>query len=356
MPFANYVLEFYLDAAPFLVLGLVAAGLVRVWLPEALLQVWLGGRGIGPVVKAALIGAPLPLCSCGVLPVALALRRGGASRAATASFLVSTPETGLDSLAVSYAMLGPFLAVARPVVAIASAILTGVLMLTLREDPPRHAPEAPKGTCTSDCGCSCGGNVESPPAGRADGSSFWRKTLDGLNYAMTDVLDDIAPWLAVGFVLAGAIATFVPANALAAWGSGLEAKAIMVVVGLPMYICATASTPVAAGLLMAGLSPGTVMVFLLAGPATNVATIAVVRRELGNAAMAIYLAGLVGCSMVFGQIVDVLAHHFPFDIQPAAASGEYLPGWVGMISGGLLIAWVLLHHFSKWVRRGIVES
>ncbi len=321
------ILAVYLDAAPWLLLGLIAAGLIKAWVPDAMLTRWLGGRGLWPVTKAAFIGAPLPLCSCGVLPAALGLHRGGASRSATVSFLIATPETGADSIAVSYALLGPFMTIVRPIAAILSAIFTGLLSGLLPE--PKSEPVTATSRCTSCCFGACSSEVAP--------TSPMQKTQQGLRYAATDILDDIATWLAVGIVLAGLVATFIPSQALAEWGSGLPAMLLMLLVGIPMYICATASTPVAAALLLAGISPGTVLVFLLAGPATNIATLAVVKKELGNSVLATYLLGITIASISLGLITDVIASNMAIDISVQLGQGsELVPTWLAWGSAVLL--------------------
>lgn len=327
--FFNNTLALYLDAAPWLLLGLVAAGLIKAWVPDTWLTRWLGGRGLWPVTKAALIGAPLPLCSCGVLPAAIGLHRGGASRSATVSFLIATPETGADSIAVSYALLGPFMTAVRPIAAVLSAIFTGLLSTLVPE--PKGEPASVAASCDGCCSGSC-----SPPAPAA--LSAWKKGRQGLRYAATEILDDISLWLAVGIVLAGMVATFVPSQALAEWGSGLPAMVLMLLVGVPMYICATASTPVAAALLLAGISPGTVLVFLLAGPATNIATLAVVRKELGNWVLVAYLMGISVSSIGLGLLTDLIAVTMEVDILAELGKGsELVPAWLAWGSAVLLL-------------------
>ncbi|MCW8927324.1 MAG: SO_0444 family Cu/Zn efflux transporter [Gammaproteobacteria bacterium] len=324
-------LALYLDAAPWLLLGLLAAGLIKAWVADSLLLRWLGGKGIWPVVRAALIGAPLPLCSCGVLPAALGLHRGGASRPATVSFLIATPETGADSIAVSYALLGPLMAVVRPLAAILSAITTGLLTTLVPVTSPANTAAAEG--CSSDC-CNSGCTTPQPPAR----TGALATTLQGLRYAVTDILDDIALWLAIGIVLAGVVATLVPPQALAAWGSGLPAMGVMLLVGVPMYICATASTPLAAALLLAGISPGTVLVFLLAGPATNIATLAVVRKELGDRILATYLAGIALSSITLGLLLDWLLGRWGVDVvAQMGEGGELIPSWLAWLSGTILL-------------------
>lgn len=336
-------LELFLDAAPWLLLGLLAAGLIKAWVPDSLLTRWLGGNGLWPVTRAALIGAPLPLCSCSVLPAALGLHRGGASRSSTLSFLIATPETGADSIAVSYALLGPVMAVVRPIAAILSAIFTG-LLATLAPASVTPAAE-PTGSCSGGSCCSSG--CSSPPPAKPGALAT---TLQGLRYAVTDILDDIALWLAIGIVLAGAVATWVPPQALAEWGSGLPAMLLMLLVGVPMYICATASTPLAAALLLAGISPGTVLVFLLAGPATNLATLMVVRRELGSATLFTYLAGIAISSIALGLMLDWLLIHNNFDIVAQMGKGDGLfPHWFAVTCGAILVLLAL-----KPIRRKIL--
>lgn len=327
------ILALYLDAAPWLLLGLVAAGLIKAWVPETVMQQWLGGHGLWAVTKAALVGAPLPLCSCGVLPAAIGLRRAGASRGSTVSFLIATPETGVDSVAVTYALMGPFMAVIRPVAAVVSAIATG-LLAGLAPEPRSAAGEQTESS--GSCGGGCCGNTCSNAVSQPVPSAV-QKSVTGLRYALTDILDDIAPWLGIGLVLGGALLTFVPPNALAEWGSGPLAMLVMLLVGIPMYICATASTPLAAALLIAGVSPGTVLVFLLAGPATNIATVALVRRELGGAVTLAYLMGIALTSIGLGLLMDMLIGKFGIDVQVQLAGDQEIVPAAGAWAAGLLL-------------------
>ncbi len=330
--FFSNLLDLYLDAAPWLVLGLVAAGLIKAWLPAERLNRWLGGNSFWAVVKAALIGAPLPLCSCGVLPAALGLRRAGASRGTTLSFLIATPETGPDSVALSYALLGPFMAVIRPLAAIISAVFTGFMALFIRES---SLPSLPLGEAAAGSCCSSGSCTQAEEAAQP---GFLGKTWQGITYAFTDILDDLVSWLAIGLLLAALVATLVPPLAMAEWGSGLDAKLLMLLAGVPVYVCATASTPVAAGLLLAGISPGTVLVFLLAGPATNIATIGVIHKEMGRAATMVYLLGISLASIGLGIITDILANVLDIDVVAELKnSGAVLPLWLAAASGVLLL-------------------
>ncbi len=315
MDFLHNLYLLSLDAAPLLVLGLILAGLMKAWLPSALLEKQLGRPGAGSVIKAALLGAPMPLCSCGVLPVAMGLRRAGASKGATVSFLISTPETGVDSIALSYGLLGPVMTIARPVVAIINAITAGLLTGWQSEGAPAGAAAADKPACCN-------------KAAPAKAATDWRV---GLNYTFGRLLADMLPWLLVGMLFAAAVQTFIPAQWLSEWGRGPLAMLVMVVVGIPMYICASASTPIAAGLLMAGVSPGAVLVFMLAGPASNIAAVGMVHKELGRRALLVYLGTVSTISIAAGLALDQLVAAFQWQISGSQAHHHsMLPEWLAI--------------------------
>ncbi|HAY94791.1 MAG TPA: permease [Shewanella sp.] len=491
----NFI-DLFLDSAPWLLLGLILAGLLKVFVPMAWMQKQLGGHGFKTVVKAALLGAPLPLCSCGVIPAAVGLRRSGASKAATTSFLVSTPETGVDSIAVSYVLLGPFMAIVRPIAAITSAIVAGLLVGRDDDDgkpavksaavdakqegeasvtsccasksvaqPEMVKADAVKSCCSSttlvitpvkpsccgndsvdtpaaepkpkikmtpmaapslmagpssvmavggqtmgsaqtmgsvvkvnaakaesvgSCcgsqttepekivvvkkGACCGGSAKDAEQVSANtaGDSCCASTQDmatefksqsvlsrvgiGLKYAATDLVRDTTLWLLVGLFFAALVQTYVPADFLAKWGDGILAMLVMVLVSVPMYICATASTPIAAGLLLAGVSPGAVLVFMMAGPATNIATLGIVAKELGKRALWGYLGGVIGVALVAGMLVNYLVNTFGFVVMPQIGEEhQMLPQWLVATSGillALLMAKVVFEKIPRsWVRR-----
>jgi len=338
-----------LEAAPWLLLGLLVAGLIKSFLPARVLGRWLGGRGVGAIVRAALLGTPLPLCSCSVIPAAVTLRRGGASRGATTSFLVATPENGADSIALTWALLGPFMTVLRPVAAIISAISTGLLT---RWVAPEDAPVTPaaagsvKGAAVCCDGSSCcggsGGTGSSP-------QTLIGRCVAGLRYAAGDLLRDIVVWLAIGLVLAAVIQALVPPGELAQWGSGIAAMLVLMLIGVPMYICATASTPVAAAMLVAGVSPGAVLVFLLAGPATNLGTVGIIWKELGGRTTGAYLAGVCGTSLVLGLATDALVVAAGLNVAAQAGDAHHIvPQWLAVASlaalGVLTLRLVFIPH------------
>ncbi len=298
------------DSAPWLLFGFLFAGVIHVLVPVQKATRRLG-HGAAGVIRASLLGIPLPLCSCSVIPVASEIRKAGAGRGAFVSFLISTPETGVDSIAISYALLGPLFAVVRPVAALASAVVAGVL--TNKFSISDHTGvEVAEASSPSGCGdsCACGDAPEAPRRG---------KTVTALRYGLIDMFVDLSPWLVAGFVLAGLFSTVIPEGFFGEYvGGGLSAMLAMLVVGLPLYVCATSSTPIAAALIAQGLSPGAALVFLLVGPATNIATMLVVVKDAGRRALAIYLVTIAVVSVTFGLALDRAAVAMP-ELMPMRA-------------------------------------
>lgn len=367
-------LELFLDSAPWLLLGLILAGILNSFVPMSWMQKQLGGNNTKSIFKAALFGAPLPLCSCGVIPAAVGLRRAGASKSATTSFLVSTPETGIDSISVSYAMLGPFMAVIRPIAAISSAIVAGLLVGRDKEETPIKSEKstpassccAPKVEQTSCCAskkehehehehqhdktkkneedncCGDDHNHEVNPD-----ANFTQKLASGIKFSSTNLVKDISVWLMVGLFFAALIQTYLPASFLETWGSGIFAMLIMVLISIPMYICATASTPIAAALLLSGISPGAVLVFMMAGPATNIATLGVVYKELGSRSLIGYLTGVLGGALFFGWLTDYLVQALNFNVVPLVGmEHQLLPVSLTYISA-IVLAALMLNELRK---------
>jgi uncharacterized membrane protein YraQ (UPF0718 family) len=314
------------EAAPFLLGGLLIAGLLAGAFRRERVERLLGGPGFAPIARAALLGVPLPLCSCGVVPAAISLRRHGASRGATVSFLVSTPETGVDSIAISYALLGPLVAIARPVAAFASAVVAGV---AVGEDTgSRGAAGA--------VGAGAAPSAE-PPAAPPSGAAAW--TRRGVAHAIEEILGEIGPWLLAGVLLGGLLAQALPAGFFSRVPGGeIVSMLAMLAAGIPLYICASASTPVAASLMEKGLSPGAALVLLLAGPATNIATILIVARELGRRVVVIYLAVLSGMSLLFGLALNALWSRFGGGGAGATAPGAEIPTVVSYGCAAILLA------------------
>jgi len=243
------------DAAPYLFLGFGVAGLLHIFIPDEKIMDYLGASAgkFRSVINASIAGIPLPICSCGIVPTAISLRKRGATRGATVSFLISTPETGVDSIAITYALLDPIMTVFRPIAAFVTALAAGITNnLLIKDVNPTSSEEAASCTCST-----CSTLSEDP--------SFAERIYAGIRYAYLDLLGEISGWLIVGILLAGIISYAIPESSSHNYlGGGLASMLIMLVVGIPLYICATASTPIAAALIAKGMSPGTAFVFLLA--------------------------------------------------------------------------------------------
>jgi len=296
--FINNFILLFTESAPFLLLGLLLAGVIRLMIPDKWITNTLGENS--SVATAALIGTPLPLCSCSVIPTAMGIRRAGASKASTASFMVATPETGVDSIGVTLALMGPVMAIARPIAAIFSAIVAGKLVRWWDvETPPIQEPV--KSSC---CGCS---KKEEP--------NLWEKSKEVVQYGFGKLLSDFMGWLLIGLFFAALIQTYVPPSLLSQYGDGIVAMLLIVLISIPMYICATASTPIAAGLMMSGISPGAALVFMLTGPATNIATLMVVKNELGSRSLVAYLTGVIISALIMGFSFDWLLAYLEISIE-----------------------------------------
>ena len=303
----------FYEASVYLLAGFFVAGLLHVYLPADLIARHLGRNDTRSVGLAALFGAPIPLCSCGVLPAAASLKKQGAGRAPLVSFLISTPETGADSVALTYGLMGPVMAVVRPVVAVVTALVAGIASIGVREDAAGPTPSDDAG---AEAGASGGSRDETrapedpldetcAPGGAAPAGA--RRFLHSLEYGFSSVLDDIALSLVVGLLLTGVLVGLLPDDffiEVLGWGSGIMPMLAMIVVGLPLYLCASSSTPIAAAMMAKGLSPGAALVFLLVGPATNLATMTVVGQLLGRRHLGVYLGAIVLVSLAAGILVD----------------------------------------------------
>ena len=325
------------EAAPFVIFGFFAAGLLKVLIPEKAIVKHLGGNGFRSVFKASLFGVPLPLCSCGVIPVAVGLRKQGASKGATASFLVSVPETGVDSVAITWALLDPLMTIIRPVSAFITALATGSLINLLPEQKEVSKTDTADSCCSADPDKSTLSAQQKP---------ILQRLKDGVIYAFTDLLKDIGGWLLLGILIAGVISYFVPIDFVDRYlGGEYSSLLIMLMIGIPLYICASASTPIAAALVLKGLSPGAALVFLLAGPATNAATMTVVAKHLGKTTTVVYVAVIATCSLAFGWIVNRIYEWLSIDVLDWASHADHgTDSWIYSISAFVLIGLLLWNY------------
>jgi uncharacterized membrane protein YraQ (UPF0718 family) len=336
----------FVEAAPYLFLGVLVAGLMYLFLsPETIAKHLNRGR-IRSVFKAALLGIPLPLCSCSVLPAAASLRKQGANRGATAAFLISTPESGVDSIAITYALLDPFMALIRPISAFLTAFAAGITENLLSWRDKEQVYLEPDLSCRVD-GCCDGQNC--PPENHKNHHSIGQKLWSGIHYGFFDLYRELSGWIVVGFIVAGTISLWLPQDLTSRYlGGGLVTMLLMLAVGIPTYICATASTPVAAALIIKGVSPGAALVFLLAGPATNIASLTVLTKVLGRRGVITYLGSIAIFAVLLGLATDYLYGFLGISLQArlAAATSELLPSWLHL-GTALLLAGLMLSFFLR---------
>ncbi len=321
--------------APYLLLGFAVAGVLSVVLTPAWVARHLGRKGVWQVIKAALLGVPLPLCSCGVIPLAFSLRKSGAGKGATVSFLASTPQTGVDSILLTYSLLGPVIASLRVVAAFVSGIAAGVLTDWLCGDdaPVPVRPEAEKPACC------CGGKQE--PAVRAvsggeaccaaETASVSRSAAPApawrcaLRHGFVTLPRDMARPLLLGVLVSGVVSGLVPEGFFAGrLPPGVASYALALVVGLPIYVCSASSVPIAATFIHMGVSPGVAMVFLIAGPATNAAAVVAMWKQIGRAGTAVYLGVIAAVSLLAGVVLDGLVHGVRETVPLVRAAHEHV--------------------------------
>lgn len=293
------VLHMINEMSPYLLLGFLFAGILHSFVPAQFYSRYLAGADFRSVLYAAMMGVPLPLCSCGVLPTAMSLHKEGASKGATTSFLIATPQTGVDSIAATYSLMGLAFAVIRPIAALVTALFGGVLTNAFtrndKDDTMTDAAQPVEG-------CYCHDNAKDVAQ-----MSFIDKCIEALRYAYIDMISEIGKWLVIGLVIAALITVFVPNDFFAVFaGNSWLSMLLVLLISVPMYICATGSIPIAVALMLKGLSPGTALVMLMAGPAANVASILVIRNQLGTRALLAYLLSIIGGAVGCGLIIDYL--------------------------------------------------
>lgn len=353
--YAKELIYLFNEMAPWLLLGLVFAGLLKAYFPQKHIEKYLGKPNTRSALNASLLGIPMPLCSCGVIPTGISFYKNGASKGATNSFLISTPQTGVDSIFATYSMLGWPFALLRPIVAFVTGVAGGIITnFYVKEKPkpkvdPRFAglrmdfgkPATPVANCSDNsCGCHEKSDEKRP------------SLLQAANYAFIELLQDISKWLILGFLLAALISVILPDDFFSSFkGYGLIEILVVLAASVPIYICATGSIPIAAVLLMKGVSPGAALVFLMAGPATNVATMTVIGKTMGRKTLMAYLASIVGGAILFGLLINWF---IPTDWilgKVAHLHGDHnhemLPAWVQISSALFLLTAMIAGYFIE---------
>ncbi len=333
------------EMAPYLLLGFLIAGLLRVFVPKSAWSKHLAPRNMKSVVKAAAIGIPLPLCSCGVIPTSVGLRKEGASHGACASFLIATPQTGVDSIAATYSLMGLPFAIVRPVAALFTAMFGGWMVNRFAgEEGKMEADARRKSDGHNDHkgeenghehGCGCGHHHDHEESDSCchehdhedcccghshhhhEGGEGWGTKLhEALDYAFVEMMQDVGKWLIVGLLIAALITVAVPNEWLAALHEyKLLNMLIVLAVAIPMYVCATGSIPIAVSLMAKGLTPGAALVLLMAGPAVNSASMLVIGKVFGRRTLTFYLLSIVIGAVAFGLGIDYLLPQEWFSVQ-----------------------------------------
>jgi hypothetical protein len=330
MDFLFKIWSLLIEISPFLLFGFLFSGILSVVLSVETVTKYLGDHSFKSIFLASLFGIPLPLCSCGVIPVFSYLKKHGASKASTTSFLISTPQTGVDSILVTYGLLGPIFAIYRPIVAFVSGIIGGFFVAILDVDTQEIVDSD---SCGDDC-CD------------EDGSIIKRI----FDYGFVKLPQDIVNPLIIGIITAALIFYFIPADYFNDIGAGILGMLIMLVLGLPSYVCATASIPIALALHLKGFSMGSLIVFLMSGPATNVATISVAFKQIGKKSTLIYVCSIMLCSIASGLLFDFIFPGLTVE-ESLASSMHILPPLVELISACILLLILFnsirLNYFTK---------
>jgi len=303
----NHIYILFTEMAPYLLLGLIFVGVLNFLVSKEQIIKHVGKPDFSSIIKAALIGIPLPLCSCGVVPTAIYMKKNGATSAASISFLISTPQTGIDSILATYGMMGPIFAIYRPFVSLIMGIIGGsiVQIFDNKIDNKKSSNSLPRFI-----------NLNSFDTKKPK-ESFTNRIRNSAKYAFVEFLDDISYQFIVGLIIAALIAYFLPTEFIinSRLNSGIIGMFLVLVVAVPMYVCATASIPVAITLMMKGFSPGVAFVFLVAGPATNAASLAIIYKTIGKKLTIIYLSSILVLSIVFGLILDWIFNYFNLDVS-----------------------------------------
>jgi uncharacterized protein len=327
--YAGELVRLVNEMSPYLLLGFFFAGLLRVVFPRQMITRYMGQNNFRSVFNASLLGVPMPLCSCGVLPAGIGFYKSGASRGPTISFLISTPQTGVDSILATYSLLGLPFAIIRPVVALFTGLLGGILGNAAERNGE--------------------GKKERGDSGE---ENYERSVREFFRYGFVELIQDISKWLVIGMLVAALLSVLIPEDFFTSTiSSEYLAMFLMILASVPLYICATGSIPIAAVLMMKGLSPGAALVLLMAGPATNIATMAVIGNSLGKRSLRVYLATITGGALFFGILVNELLPRewFAGALSAMGAMHEHRMGWLNWASSAVLVSLILNGYILKFL-------
>lgn len=343
--FIHGLWSFLALSAPYLLMGFALSGLVHILLPLKKIKSWLGSHRIRDIFYASIIGIPLPLCSCGVIPAAVSLKKSGASRASVSAFLISTPESGIDSILVTYALMDFPMSIFRPISAFITATMAGLLNHFFN----REQPEV-KFSAVEEKSCCHANEVKHEHTKKETRGIFYKI----VHYGFVELVDDIAVWMSIGILLGASMSVFIPDDFFLNL-SPTTSRVVILLVGIPMYICASASTPIAASLVLKGMTPGVALILLLAGPATNIANIAVLQKHLGLKGTLINLFSISACALGLSYVVD-----YYYEIYgPANFKLEFQHDHIGMfehVAAALLVLLLLSSFYRIYVSKKISHA
>ncbi|MCM8767746.1 MAG: SO_0444 family Cu/Zn efflux transporter [Candidatus Omnitrophica bacterium] len=327
--FKNLIFEFWFllnEMSPYLIFGFLISGILKVIIPKEKVYYHLSSSSFVSILKSTIIGIPLPLCSCGVIPVATHIDKQGASKGATISFLISTPSTGVDSILATYSLLGPIFALIRPFSAFFSGIFAGAIVNIFEKD---KKIQNKKIICTD-----CDEEIKK--------NKYYEKIKTAINYGFFELIQDIGKWILIGILIGSFISVFVPENIVLKYLSNkFNSYLIMIIIGIPMYVCATGSIPIASSLILKGMSPGAGFVFLFTGPATNSATLTFIFGKLGRRIFLIYFLSIIFSAVIFGLFIDKLSTFYNFNFASHYHQNRVFPIWFKNITSIILLLLIL---------------
>ncbi len=358
-------INLFIEMSFYLLFGMLFVALLYIILTKETIIKYLGKDNIWSVIKAAILGVPLPLCSCGVVPTAVYMSRSGASRGAVVSFLISTPQTGVDSIIATYGMMGTFMAIYRPLSALFSGIIGGTVIQKVKFIDNQITENKNESNKIENIKCSINENESTKIDISNEKSSFkqiFNKIKSGLKYAFIEFIDDIAPQFLLGLFIASLITYFVPDDYFSNQyiSSGILGMLIMIAIGIPMYICSTASIPIAVSLILKGFSPGVAFVFLFTGPATNAATISILIKTLGKKLVLIYLIVLILLSIAFGYLLDYFVAVFDINIKLQMShshhTGSFAPSTFEIICAIIFLILVSMSIYRIYLKKYFITQ
>jgi uncharacterized protein len=356
MEFLKALWNYLLVSGPYLLVGLTLAGFIHEYISVDKIKHWLGGKSYKSVLKAALVGVPLPLCSCSVIPTAVTLKKSGANNGATSAFLIATPESGIDSISLTYALMGLPMAIIRTLAAFVSAFLAGALQLIFNNaEEKKFAPVEAKSCCAK--APEQNHDHHSHPHVHANHEGKFKRAI---NFGFGSLVNDIAKWLTIGILVGALIDFLVPANFFMNFSPEVT-RFLILLVGIPLYICATASTPIAVSLILKGLSPGSALILLLVGPATNIANVAVLQQYLGKKGVLINIFSIAFVAILFSYFADWLfTNKIPLDLSEQLSHHEHGGAWwqvaSAIILSALLLKGIYIEEIKPRLKKKVVQK